>query len=155
MFKYNIEKEWTYKRFKCIVIFNGYFRCGDVGIPKTHIAYGVHYDNVNIYVHGGLTYSGNLIHIVNNDLWWFGFDCAHASDKILSLPSDSDHFWILAEVIEETNRLADRLSTIKPIDLISPELMTKIIEKENKSIEQLSDKILLEYINKEMVVGGL
>jgi len=34
--------------------------------------------------HGGITYSGggeNSHYPIASDLWWFGFDCAHAGDK--------------------------------------------------------------------------
>lgn len=34
--------------------------------------------------HGGITYSGgwkNSDYPIESDLWWFGFDCAHAGDK--------------------------------------------------------------------------
>ena len=35
-------------------------------------------------VHGGITYAGggvNSKYPIESDLWWFGFDCAHAGDK--------------------------------------------------------------------------
>ncbi|CAB3952786.1 hypothetical protein [Achromobacter piechaudii] len=33
-------------------------------------------------VHGGVTYSGNSdTYPVQSELWWFGFDCAHAGDQ--------------------------------------------------------------------------
>lgn len=32
-------------------------------------------------VHGGVTYSGKLSDVLNDDLWYFGFDCGHADDK--------------------------------------------------------------------------
>ena len=34
--------------------------------------------------HGGITYAGggeNSNYPIESDLWWFGFDCAHAGDK--------------------------------------------------------------------------
>lgn len=51
--------------------------CGYAGIKKDHELYGVHYDSVDLEVHGGLTFSGE-----HNDsnLWWLGFDCAHGGD---------------------------------------------------------------------------
>jgi len=43
-------------------------------------------------VHGGITYSGNgrkNDYPIKSDLWWFGYDCAHAGDaKDLSVMSD-------------------------------------------------------------------
>lgn len=49
--------------------------CGYVGVPEGHLAYGMHYEDVNADVHGGLTFSG-----YENDVWNFGFDCSHAWD---------------------------------------------------------------------------
>jgi hypothetical protein len=62
--------------------------CGYVGVPSDHPAYGKEYDDVDVDVHGGLTYSdrcqGELCHIpepgMPDDVWWFGFDCAHLLD---------------------------------------------------------------------------
>lgn len=71
--------------------------CGYVGVPNGHQLYGLHYDaaydKANISVHGGLTYSDRcnpqgggkgICHAVSegesDDVWWLGFDCAHAGD---------------------------------------------------------------------------
>ncbi len=64
-------------------------------------------------------------------LWWLGFDCAHGGDllltivilerddpkfraigKKLGLPphADREHYWTVAEVMEETKRLAEQLA---------------------------------------------
>lgn len=32
-------------------------------------------------VHGSITYAGSGDYPVESDLWWFGFDCAHAGDR--------------------------------------------------------------------------
>lgn len=49
--------------------------CGYVSIQEGHPLYGKHYDEVDLAVHGGLTFSGE-----EDGLWWFGFDCCHAWD---------------------------------------------------------------------------
>lgn len=84
--------------------------CGYVGVSKSHPAHGLPYDAwresdepelpaaqaaVNdITVHGGLTFSDacqhgddpsrGICHIPEpgepDDVWWFGFDCAHCDD---------------------------------------------------------------------------
>ena len=68
--------------------------CGYVGVQKGHAAHGADYDAVEVDVHGGLTYAGvcqhgddparGVCHIPGagepDDVWWFGFDCAHAFD---------------------------------------------------------------------------
>jgi hypothetical protein len=73
--------------------------CGYVAVPPGHLLYGKDYDDVDVDVHGGLTYSEQkkpaLDKIVPQDIsleglpanvWWFGFDCAHYMDKTPHLP---------------------------------------------------------------------
>jgi hypothetical protein len=67
--------------------------CGYVGVPREHLHYGKGWDDVNVDVHGGLTYaspcSGHICHVPKpgetEDVWWFGFDCAHAFDLMPAL----------------------------------------------------------------------
>lgn len=102
--------------------------CGYVGLSPGHPLHGKTYNTVHemlphLSVHGGLTYSetcsGCICHVPKpgepDDLWWLGFDCAHAWDycpRTASLgyaPRYDEHYWTLAEVQEETNRLAEQL----------------------------------------------
>lgn len=67
--------------YKCVVLFfrMGH-RCGYVGVPNWHPCAGMNYDELGalgVECHGGLTYSeGFLRNMLDDDLWWFGFDCA-------------------------------------------------------------------------------
>jgi len=62
--------------------------CGYVGVPATHPAYGLHYEAVDVEVHGGLTYAnkcvGAICHVpqpgMPDDVWWLGFDLNHFLD---------------------------------------------------------------------------
>lgn len=62
--------------------------CGYVAVPPSHPAHSKDYDEVDVRVHGGLTYSakchGDICHVPApgepDDVWWLGFDCAHSSD---------------------------------------------------------------------------
>lgn len=61
--------------------------CGYVRVPKGHPAYAQDYDNIDVDVHGGLTYSANDFPIDDGELieegfWWIGFDCAHGGDYV-------------------------------------------------------------------------
>lgn len=47
------------------------FLCGYVFVPEGHPDFGKHYDDVDVTVHGGLTYANGGC---------FGFDCGHAGD---------------------------------------------------------------------------
>jgi hypothetical protein len=53
---------------------------GYVGVELGDPAYGLDYADLDVDVHGGLTWSGH------NDrwspgTWWLGFDCGHACDQ--------------------------------------------------------------------------
>jgi hypothetical protein len=86
---YNIEKDWIDETtgLRCVVVAHlmGY-RCGYVGVTAQSKLYGLDYynDKLNdICVHGGLTFSSRGYdddYPVVSQLWWFGFDCAHAGD---------------------------------------------------------------------------
>ena len=77
-------------RLPCLAIRNefGGNWCGYVAVPPEHPAHGIDYDNVDVDVHGGLTYanhcSGQICHVPEpgepDDVWWLGFDCAHSQD---------------------------------------------------------------------------
>jgi hypothetical protein len=115
--------------------------CGYVGVPPTHALYGKGYDDADVNVHGGLTYaskcSGTICHVPKpgspDDVWWFGFDCAHSGDlssmkyasSIRSRRGDYNHAKALAAntwtvetyrtfeyVKAETERLAEQLAKL-------------------------------------------
>ncbi len=94
----------------CLIVRNGSGAlCGYVGVPVGHPWHGLDYDSCGKYlpkpdgydpdwypdVHGGLTFaagcghgddpSKGICHIPGagepDDVWWLGFDCAHAGDK--------------------------------------------------------------------------
>lgn len=80
----NIEKNWiTEAGLRAVVIATDMgHRCGYVAVPVGHKLYGVDYDETDVDVHGGLTYAGGdgKYPVEANDLWWFGYDCAHLGD---------------------------------------------------------------------------
>lgn len=70
--------------------------CGYVGLAEGHKLHGMSYDDVDVSVHGGLTFSNScqadadettgICHKPSEGepehVWWFGFDCAHSGDKL-------------------------------------------------------------------------
>ena len=69
--------------------------CGYVGVTSEHPAYGKDYSEVNVDVHGGLTFAHTCLHTDDNlsichvvedgeddNVWWFGFDTAHTGDLV-------------------------------------------------------------------------
>ena len=53
--------------------------CGYVGLPKEHELYGVKNTFLNLEVHGGVTFTGELKRPYKVN-YAVGFDCAHAGD---------------------------------------------------------------------------
>lgn len=98
------REEWRYRGLPCLIVRGGGGNlCGYVGVPPGHPwhgrGYGATYDNadgrviehsIDAEVHGGLTYAarcqenGHICHVARpgepDDVWWFGFDCAHSGD---------------------------------------------------------------------------
>lgn len=70
--------------------------CGYAGIYSGHPFHKKNYDDMDVDVHGGLTFSDGsqhptdesqgICHIpepgTSDDVWWFGFDCAHCDDFV-------------------------------------------------------------------------
>lgn len=83
--------------------------CGYVGVPPAHPCSGKGYDDVEVEVHGGLTFAreGGGRPELPEDFWRFGFDCAHYGDY--SPPTDERAQAIHLEV---TGRIGPRSDEI-------------------------------------------
>lgn len=82
--------------YPCLIVRGGVGAlCGYVGVPPGHPFYGSHYDDVDVDVHGGLTYAaschGGICHDPppgeDDSRWWLGFDCGHWDDGTPRLKS--------------------------------------------------------------------
>src|SRR5262252_4875039 len=85
------REDFEHAGFPCLALRNHYgCWCGYVGVPAGHPAYQQAYTDVNVEVHGGLTYAGEcsppICHIPkpdqSDDVWWLGFDCGHCFDLL-------------------------------------------------------------------------
>lgn len=59
------------------------YRCGYVKVEKDHPWYGTNYNDLDVDVHGGLTFAAADEPCDQggpDDGWWVGFDCAHCGD---------------------------------------------------------------------------
>lgn len=129
--------EWRYKDLPCLIVRNrSGALCGYVGVPPGHPVHGKHYDDVEVDVHGGLTFSagchGAICHVPEpgepDAVWWLGFDCAHCGDahpwpKGLSekhpglfIWRDGERYWSMPMVKSEVERLADQLAAMAIAD---------------------------------------
>lgn len=84
----------------CLIIRNPHFLslCGYVGVPRSHPWYGKSFDDLDVEVHGGLTFVGpcvgHICHdattepVANVDVYWLGFDCGHSFDFMPGLQKE-------------------------------------------------------------------
>jgi hypothetical protein len=121
----NNETEFEASGYRCKVVLYedsiGQMKwfCGYVGLPKSHPAAGKDYDDIEVDVHGGLTFAkeGNDkdARWPDNNLYWVGFDCAHAGDYTGSMFGYSEireRHWTLEDVKAETEKLAAQLKRL-------------------------------------------
>ena len=86
------EIKFKYKSYECWVRrffekepyteklhYSGGYLCGYVAIPSDHPSYQKRYEDIDIAVHGGLTFG------MCSERHWIGFDCAHAGDLLPSM----------------------------------------------------------------------
>lgn len=98
--------------------------CGYVCIPATHPLHNVQHDDIDVSVHGGLTFSN---YDDDTNEYWIGFDCAHSDDLIPSkralisslMPYLMDSF--RGSFPHVTNYIRDR--TYKNIDFVQQEVI--------------------------------
>lgn len=93
--------------------------CGYVAVPPGHPAHGKGYDDVDVSVHGGLTFSracmadGPICHKPApgepDDVWWLGFDCVHAGDKYPALTKRG--------IIPSLDKIEDRFAEVRGRDV--------------------------------------
>lgn len=132
-----IESEFTYKNFRCVVVFNCFcgHRCGYVEIPFNHpISDKDCYELSYIDVHGGITFVKweHATYPLESKYGWIGFDCAHCDDRpdfeswIKYCPEKRERLEIIKSVIIE-----NKYSTIKSTEFCEEECK-KIVDQLEK-----------------------
>jgi hypothetical protein len=114
--------DFIHAGFSCFIMRNTLGNwCGYVGVPKEHPHYEKSYNDVDVDVHGGLTYAdkcmGHICHIpapgMPDDVWWLGFDTAHSGDsgpsKMMNRFDFGGTYKNMAYVTNETKKLAEQL----------------------------------------------
>lgn len=127
--------EFEYKGYACLINrvnreAMGHF-CGYVAIPPGHKYHGKSYQDIEVEVHGGLTYAhecqGEICHVPkpgqNDNVWWVGFDCAHSWDLIPGM-------WKMRQpggILHETTKLfpevkSEEFETYRDIEFVRNEI---------------------------------
>lgn len=92
--------------------------CAYVKIPKTHKFYKKDYDDIDIDVHGGLTYSRDFLWVSENQKvkgWFIGWDYAHYGDYLgfemlpifnnLAKQQNKDKRWSTEEIFKDVKEV--------------------------------------------------
>ena len=139
---YSIRRKWNHANLPCIAIqmrdgdmswFTGY-----VGVPKDHIAYGKNYLDIDVRVHGGLTF-GDFSEILGEGYYWLGFDTAHAGDK--TRPTEEGYEWTGEEVMNEVEKLAEQIANLSEDQVLPTEIRDFLLENSEDHIIQLKEMI--------------
>lgn len=111
--------EFTLNGFTCAILRPYFVRhlCGYVGLPKGHRAFGKDYDEIEVNVHGGLTYASHDVgEYAGPRLWWIGFDCAHSGDfsPYYSKPDSGEVYRTFGYVFAQLQSLTTQLQETTP-----------------------------------------
>lgn len=87
--------------------------CGYVGVGPSHPAHGQGIYEIDVSVHGGVTYAEpcqedaketGVCHVPApgepEHLWWIGFDCAHAGDRVPSFGHRAAGYDVLTQLTD-------------------------------------------------------
>ena len=102
----------TYDGFDFKIVNYGDHPCSYVRLPENHKYYGVQYSNIDIMVHGGITYSE-----IEDDGFWIGWDYGQFTDYkgvlgemnlMLGTPYNAKK-WTTEEIWEHTKDVIHQL----------------------------------------------
>jgi len=109
-----LEADWITKaglRAVCRLVRD--WRCGYVCLPPTNPNYKIPYNDLDVEVHGGLTFGdeyGDYPVLTDSKEWWVGFDCNHSWDQ--------DDRKTLEYVKNECESLAEQLTTRRHVEAV-------------------------------------
>lgn len=130
------KEDFEYKGYKCHIkrsdVSGGL--CGYVAVSKGSIFYDVDYDDIDLNVHGGVTFGG--VDEVDG-LYWIGFDCAHWLDyspKSTTVMELTNRLLQIEEKYPHFLQERDEKSTYKNIEFVRNQcrsMVDQLIEKES------------------------
>lgn len=137
-----------YKGFKFYIMNLGTHPTAYVEIPKDHELFEVDYDNIEIKVHGGLTYSSSSLKISEDDImvdsWFIGWDHFHFGDytgynlryKSLKSENEEEKKWTTLEIVKECFRVIEQLDNE---DILLKAKFQEAISKAQSYLSKLED----------------
>lgn len=104
-----------YKNYQYYILNLGTHPTAYVEISKGHKLYNKNYNDININVHGGLTYSDNELMGISSNNWYIGWDYAHCNDYCGCeeyMPENIRTYgkkWTTEEIIEECKNVIEQI----------------------------------------------
>lgn len=104
----DILYDGCYRDYRFLVVSYGTHPCGYVELKEGQKYYGFEvYDDIDVDVHGGLTWAGKLSFI---DGWFIGWDYAHYEDFCgYDDEREGSKKWTTQEIIDECKHAIDQL----------------------------------------------
>lgn len=118
--KIELLYQGEYKGYKFYILNLGTHPTAYIEIPKDNNLFKKNYDSIDLYVHGGLTYSDSVLFISENEKaegeWFIGWDYAHWNDYMpyydeMNFNSRHNNFkkWTTEEIKQECENAIDEL----------------------------------------------
>jgi hypothetical protein len=98
------EKRFDHKGYPCAIVRCGVHLCGYVGLPEGHKYYGKGCGQIDVDVHGGITYAKK-----DSGFWVIGFDCAHPGDYTAG-SSDDETYRDIEYVEGQLKKLVEQIA---------------------------------------------
>lgn len=121
--KIEILAEGEYKGYQFYVLNFGAYPTAYVEIPKTSKLFNKHYleyssMDIDIEVHGGITFSADHLQNIRKDTWIIGWDYAHGGDYLgfldilpddLKLSEGMEKKWTTEEILENVFNVIEQV----------------------------------------------
>lgn len=120
--KLEVLQDKKCKGYRYIILSLGTHPTAYIEIPKGHHLCGWDCDDIDIDVHGGLTYARHELMGIDSENWYIGWDYAHAGDYYGAYGfTRNDKKWTTKEIENECrdaiNELIDKYDQEKDTDI--------------------------------------
>ena len=126
--KLEILYDNKYLGYRYIILNLGTHPTAYIEIPKGHKLNGQDYDDIDLNVHGGLTYSRHELLGIDSENWYIGWDYAHCDDYAgyeLNMPKEL--------------RTHSKKWTTEEIDKECKDAIQQIVDKYDNEVEEDKD----------------
>lgn len=139
--KLEILLEGTYKDYQFYILNLGTHPTAYIEIPRESKLFGKDYEQIyemeiDVDVHGGLTFSGDYLQDIKENTWFIGWDYAHYGDYVgyeEIMPQEirvGGKRWTTEEIFEDVVKAIEQIREYDLVDVIQE--MKEVREKYNE-----------------------